>query len=228
MLLYDQSDIDQAENYKLSPNSKVIEEILNELSQELSGPEQQKRASTVGRVYSYGGANGNINRRQQASANAGIEQPSIYNRYIAQQPSRRLLIVNSSGSRQAQPAVQASSLELDGLPSLVSSSLWQSAGRTGSAMASGRAGTRRSHTSNPRHTSDTAEVAISTPLKSRSVSEYDWKRVENSRWNNLRGMWGKRSVPVDGGADQAPATEPAADKSPAKQQQTTRLVGNFM
>lgn len=30
-------------------------------------------------------------------------------------------------------------------------------------------------------------------------SDYDWKRVENSRWNNLRGMWGKRSVsPAEG------------------------------
>lgn len=28
----------------------------------------------------------------------------------------------------------------------------------------------------------------------RAVSDYDgFKRVENSRWNNLRGMWGKRS-----------------------------------
>lgn len=29
----------------------------------------------------------------------------------------------------------------------------------------------------------------------RAVADYDgFKRVENSRWNNLRGMWGKRSI----------------------------------
>lgn len=38
------------------------------------------------------------------------------------------------------------------------------------------------------------ETALHTPKHSRSVNpDYEWKRVENSRWNNLRGMWGKRA-----------------------------------
>lgn len=39
----------------------------------------------------------------------------------------------------------------------------------------------------------TEETALHTPKHSRSVNDYEWKRVENSRWNNLRGMWGKRA-----------------------------------
>lgn len=34
-------------------------------------------------------------------------------------------------------------------------------------------------------------------MRNPSYANYDNKRVENSRWNNLRGMWGKRSVPID-------------------------------
>lgn len=44
------------------------------------------------------------------------------------------------------------------------------------------------------------EVSLSSPMQNRASSDYEFKRVENSRWNNLRGMWGKRSVPSDMGA----------------------------
>lgn len=45
------------------------------------------------------------------------------------------------------------------------------------------------------HRSGTEEFAIQTPIHSQSSGDYETKRVENSRgWNNLRGMWGKRSV----------------------------------
>lgn len=37
------------------------------------------------------------------------------------------------------------------------------------------------------------EVAYSAPIH--GINDYEFKRVENTRWNNLRGMWGKRSVP---------------------------------
>jgi len=45
----------------------------------------------------------------------------------------------------------------------------------------------------PHRSVESQEVALHAPMHSRSVSDYEWKRVENSRWNNLRGMWGKRS-----------------------------------
>lgn len=46
---------------------------------------------------------------------------------------------------------------------------------------------------NPYHRFTNPEAALHTPKHSRSVNDYEFKRVENSRWNNLRGMWGKRS-----------------------------------
>lgn len=51
--------------------------------------------------------------------------------------------------------------------------------------------------------SGSEEVALHTPIHTASANgDYEWKRVENSRsWNNLRGMWGKRSVPLDAGGD---------------------------
>jgi len=45
-----------------------------------------------------------------------------------------------------------------------------------------------------RHRLGTEEVALQTPMHSPSANDYEWKRVENSRWNNLRGMWGKRAI----------------------------------
>lgn len=38
------------------------------------------------------------------------------------------------------------------------------------------------------------EVAEHMPVHSQSGNDFEWKRVENTRWNNLRGMWGKRSM----------------------------------
>ena len=39
----------------------------------------------------------------------------------------------------------------------------------------------------------TEEVAMHTPIHSQSAGDYGWKRTEISRWNTLRGMWGKRA-----------------------------------
>lgn len=36
------------------------------------------------------------------------------------------------------------------------------------------------------------EVVLRSPIH--LSNDYGWKRVENSRWNNLRGMWGKRGI----------------------------------
>jgi hypothetical protein len=45
------------------------------------------------------------------------------------------------------------------------------------------------------HRSGTEEFPIQTPVHSQSGGDFETKRVENSRgWNNLRGMWGKRST----------------------------------
>lgn len=46
------------------------------------------------------------------------------------------------------------------------------------------------------HRSGTEEIPIQTPVHStHSGGDYETKRVENTRgWNNLRGMWGKRST----------------------------------
>lgn len=41
------------------------------------------------------------------------------------------------------------------------------------------------------------EMSMDSPMHSQVGSDFQFKRVENSRWNNLRGMWGKRSVPMD-------------------------------
>lgn len=52
-----------------------------------------------------------------------------------------------------------------------------------------------SSSSHNHHRLGTEEVALHTPIHSSSGSDYEWKRVENSRsWNNLRGMWGKRAI----------------------------------
>lgn len=37
------------------------------------------------------------------------------------------------------------------------------------------------------------EIPLHTPMDPRSMNDFDFKRVENTRWNNLRGMWGKRA-----------------------------------
>lgn len=64
--------------------------------------------------------------------------------------------------------------------------------RRSQALANGQGGLM--DRSQQHHSLGTGEVAIHTPMHSRSAADYEWKRVENlSKWNNLRGMWGKRA-----------------------------------
>lgn len=51
-----------------------------------------------------------------------------------------------------------------------------------------------------------------TPILSPSSSDYEWKRVENSRWNNLRGMWGKRAADGGGGGSSGDETTNQEDR----------------
>lgn len=58
--------------------------------------------------------------------------------------------------------------------------------------------------------SGSEEVALHTPVHSGTSSDYEWKRVENSRsWNNLRGMWGKRSLSPAVARDDEPSNKKA-------------------
>lgn len=67
---------------------------------------------------------------------------------------------------------------------------------------------RSQYNSRPHLILGTEENALHSPKHSRSVNDYEWKRVENSRWNNLRGMWGKRaSSELDREADEVSPEE---------------------
>lgn len=125
--------------------------------------------------------------------------PAAYNRY-QQRPAAAAAARRQSASRQQALGGQSLAGGAGiGLGPAGPGAWPQSAARARPSHGGGggAGGTRKSHANQQHHTSDTAEVAIHTPLHSRSVSEYDWKRMETSRWNNLRGMWGKRSVPMD-------------------------------
>lgn len=63
-----------------------------------------------------------------------------------------------------------------------------------SQSAAAAAATAAAAAASRHHRLGTEEVALHTPIHSHPSNDYEWKRVENSRWNNLRGMWGKRAI----------------------------------
>lgn len=70
----------------------------------------------------------------------------------------------------------------------------QLASPSGASAQSSQSSATSSSPSSLHHRIGTEEVALHTPIHLHSASDYEWKRVENSRWNNLRGMWGKRAI----------------------------------
>lgn len=237
-----------------------LEELLEALSMSLATvpppqpPNEREQIHRSGRTYLLG------DRQQQHQQQvAGFElSPAYIQSPVAEAPSsaayNRYTTIQQQQARRQSPAEQSRQHQqavAEGLAAISSggSLLWPQSARSMSserALSNDRANARRSPT-NPRLTSDSAEVVIHTPLhSSRSVSDYEWKRVENSRWNNLRGMWGKRSVPPGAGADESSRGAPRsndndsgdgdgtylrqqAEQHPKKRSQTLVAAnGNFM
>lgn len=94
--------------------------------------------------------------------------------------------------RQQDQLVIGPSISASALTSTIYGANQQRARNSNNANANSNSGP--SSQLQVQHRTGSEEVALHTPIHSQSASDYEWKRVEQSRWNNLRGMWGKRAI----------------------------------